>query len=150
MRLWALSSLALGTAVLQVIHKLERLGVHTGASFDPKVVAAICVVSLGLVLLATRVKRVTLPTKVVLAAGGITYPLYLLHMQLGYVVFTALAPQQHVVAVTRLIVLLAFALFFVVWRFAEAPAHRWQRTRTTAIAEARGWSSASRPAGSNA
>src|SRR6185295_1782712 len=28
--LWALSVLALGTAVFQSVHKLERLGVHTG------------------------------------------------------------------------------------------------------------------------
>lgn len=81
-RLWAVSALALGTAVFQAIHKLERLGVHTNGTFDPKVVTAICVVSLGVVLLATRVKYVPLSAKVVLAAGGITYPLYLLHMQL--------------------------------------------------------------------
>lgn len=83
-KLWALSSLALGTAVFQAAHKLEWLGVHTHGSFDPRVVAAICVISLGLVLLATRIKRVPLPAKIVLAAGAITYPLYLLHMQLGY------------------------------------------------------------------
>jgi hypothetical protein len=41
--LWALSALALGTAVFQAVHKLERLGVHTHGSFDPRVVAVICV-----------------------------------------------------------------------------------------------------------
>ena len=72
-RLWALSALALGTAVFQAVHRVERLGVHTGGSFDPMVVAAICVVSLGVVFLAIRIKSVPLPAKVVLAAGGITY-----------------------------------------------------------------------------
>jgi peptidoglycan/LPS O-acetylase OafA/YrhL len=143
-RLWALSALALGTAVFQAIHKLERLGVHTHGSFDPKLVAAICVVSLGIVFLATRIKRVPLPAKVVLAAGGITYPLYLLHMQLGYVLFDALAPERHVEAVTCTIVLAAFALAFLVWRFAETPARCWLKARMTAIAEATGWST-SRP-----
>ncbi len=33
-KLWALSALALGTAVFQAVHKLERLGVHTHGSFD--------------------------------------------------------------------------------------------------------------------
>jgi hypothetical protein len=99
-RLWALSALALGTAVFQAIHKLERLDVLTHGTFNPWVVAAICVVSLGIVLLATRLRYVPMPAKVVLAAGGVTYPLYLLHMQLGYVIFTALAPREHVVAVT--------------------------------------------------
>src|SRR5437016_2871844 len=64
-RLWALSALAVGTAVFQAIHKLERLGVHTGGTFDPKVVAAICVVSLGIVFISTRIKRVPLPAAVV-------------------------------------------------------------------------------------
>jgi len=31
-RLWALSALTLGTAVFQAVHKLGRLGVHTGGS----------------------------------------------------------------------------------------------------------------------
>ncbi|EAQ35236.1 hypothetical protein NB311A_13006 [Nitrobacter sp. Nb-311A] len=82
--------------VFQTVHKLERLGVHSDSSFDPKVAVAVCLISFALVLLATKVKRMPLPAKAVLAAGGITYPLYLLHMQLGYVVFTALAPQQQI------------------------------------------------------
>ena len=69
-RLWALSALALGTAVFQAVHKLERLGVHTHGSFDHRIVAAICVVSLGIVLLASKIERVPLPAKVVLVAGG--------------------------------------------------------------------------------
>ena len=89
-RLWGMMALALGTAVFQAVHKLERLGVHTGGSFDPKVIAAVCIVSLGIVFLATRIKSVPLPAGIVLAAGGITYPLYLLHMQLGYVIFMRL------------------------------------------------------------
>lgn len=133
-RLWALSALALGTAVFQAVHKLERLGVLTGGSFDPIVVAAICIVSLGVVFFAVRIKSVPLPAKVVLAAGGITYPLYLLHMQLGYVIFTALAPQQHVLAVTCTIVLGAFVLAYVVWRFFEGSTHRATQMLVTALA----------------
>lgn len=139
-RLWAMSALALGTAVFQAVHKLERLGVHTGGSFDPNVVAAICVVSLGIVFFATRVKHIPLPAKVVLAAGGITYPLYLLHMQLGYVIFAALAPQHHVLAITCVIVVGAFALAYGVWRFFEASAHGSTRAMLTELARRAGFS----------
>jgi peptidoglycan/LPS O-acetylase OafA/YrhL len=97
-------------------------------------VAAICVVSLGIVLLATRVTRVQLPAKIVLAAGGITYPLYLLHMQLGYVIFTALGPQQHVLANTCAIVVGTFALAYGVWRFFEPSAHSSTRAMLTEFA----------------
>jgi peptidoglycan/LPS O-acetylase OafA/YrhL len=139
-RWWALSALSLGTAVFQSIHKLERLGVHAKASYDRRVVAAICIVGVGMVFLATRIKRVPLSTKMVLAAGGVTYPLYLLHMQLGYVIFTALAPRQHVLAITCGIVVGAFALAYGVWRFFEASAHGSTRTILAELATRAGFS----------
>jgi len=141
-KLWALSALALGTAVFQAVHKLERLGVHTHGSFDPKVVAAICVVSLGIVLLATKIRHVPLPAKFVIAAGGITYPLYLLHMQMGYVIFMALKPERNIGEIVCAIVAGALLLSFVVWRFAEIPAHRWLKATLTVIADATGPSGA--------
>jgi peptidoglycan/LPS O-acetylase OafA/YrhL len=140
-RLWALSALALGTAVFQSIHKLERLGAHTGVAFDPWVAAAICVVSLGLVFAATRIKRLPFSTPVVLAAGGITYPLYLLHMQLGYVVLTALAPTDRMVLATTAIIAGAVFLAFVVWRVFELPAHRAVRNGLNEVAGRSGLSS---------
>jgi len=126
-RWWALSAMSLGTAVFQSIHKLERLGAHANSSYDPRVVAAICIVGLGMVFLATRIKWVWLPGKMVRAAGGITYPLYLLHMQLGYVMFTALAPQVHLVAVTCAIVIGTFVISYGLWRCFEPAAHRLTR-----------------------
>jgi peptidoglycan/LPS O-acetylase OafA/YrhL len=128
-KLWSL-----GTAVFQAVHKLERLGVHTHGSFDPRVVAAICVVSLGAVFLATRIRSIPLPAAAVLAAGGITYPLYLLHMQLGYVVFDALHPERHVATVTCAIVFGAFVLAYAVWRLFERSAHRATQAKLTELA----------------
>jgi peptidoglycan/LPS O-acetylase OafA/YrhL len=141
MRLWALMALALGTAAFQSIHKLERLGVHAGGSFDPGMVAAICVVSLGLVFLATRIKRVPLPAAIVLAAGGITYPLYLLHMQLGYVVLTALSPMHHMVLGTITVVAGTVFLAALVWRVFERPVHRAVQLRLNEFADKLGLSS---------
>jgi peptidoglycan/LPS O-acetylase OafA/YrhL len=143
-KLWALSALALGTAVFQAIHKLERLDVHTHGSFDPRVVAAICIVSLVIVFFATRIKSVPVPANIILAAGGITYPLYLLHMQFGYVIFMTVAPGRNVEAMVSAIVFGAVLISFVVWRFAEIPAHRWLKARMTEIADLTGLSS---PAG---
>jgi peptidoglycan/LPS O-acetylase OafA/YrhL len=144
-KLWALSVLTVGTAVFQAIHKLERLGVHTHGSFDPKLVAAICVVSLAFVFLATRIKRIPLPAAVVLTAGGITYPLYLLHMQLGYVLFDALSPERHVEAVTCTIVFGAFTLAYAVWRFFERSAHRSTQVKLTELAGRAGFKIAVEP-----
>jgi peptidoglycan/LPS O-acetylase OafA/YrhL len=137
-RFWALSALALGTAVFQAVHRLERLGVHNGGSFDPKVVIAACLISLALVFLATKVKSMPLPAKAVLAVGGITYPLYLLHMQIGYVVLEAISPQQQSAAITPGIVAGVFALAAVVWRFFDSPLHRWTKENLSALASRSG------------
>ena len=51
LKLYSIFALSVGTSVFQAIHKLERLGVHTGGSFDARVVAAICLVSIAVVFL---------------------------------------------------------------------------------------------------
>ncbi|WP_338834277.1 acyltransferase [Bradyrhizobium septentrionale] len=140
-RLWALSALAMGTAVFQALHNQAHLGVLTGSSRDPIVVAAICVVSLCLVYLATRIKRIPISATIVMAAGGITYPLYLLHMQLGYVVLTALGPIHHVALATTATIVAIIALSVVVWRFFERPAHKVIRLKLTEFADKLGFAS---------
>ena len=61
--------------MFQAIHKLEHLGVHTGATFDARVVAAICLVLIAAIFISTRIHTLPLLARLVLAAGGITYPL---------------------------------------------------------------------------
>jgi len=138
-RLYGLLSLALGTAAFQAVHKLERLGVHIHASFDPRTVVAICVVSLGIVFLATRIKSLPLPAALVAAAGGITYPLYLLHLQLGYVILLLVAPDEPRILWSMTVVTAMVMLAWLVWRVLERPAHDYVRTRLTLLASRLGW-----------
>ncbi|MBR0870947.1 acyltransferase [Bradyrhizobium tropiciagri] len=140
-RLYGLMSLALGTAAFQAVHKLERLGVHLHASFDARIVVAICIVSLGIVFLATRIKRVPLPAGLVMAAGGVTYPLYLLHLQLGYTILLAATPEQPSILPTVTVIIGVVLLAWLVWRVLERPAHGWTRDRLTMLAARLGWPS---------
>ncbi|QIG99060.2 acyltransferase family protein [Bradyrhizobium sp. 6(2017)] len=139
-RLYSLLTLAMGTATFQAVHKLERLGVHTHGSFDPMVVTAICIVSLGIVFAATRIKSVPLPAGLVSAVGGITYPLYLLHLQLGYVTLLAITPTPDALS-TALVLTAVVVLAWFVWRFLEAPAHGLVRDKLTLLASRHGWPS---------
>lgn len=140
-RFWSLFALAMGTAIFQATHKLERLGAHPDNTFDPRVVAAICVVALLGVFLATRTKRIPLPATVVLAAGGMTYPLYLLHMQMGYVIFSAMEPHDHAaIAVTTIVAGIAL-LAWAIWRFVEPWMHRFVKSKLTQLTARFGWSS---------
>lgn len=139
-RLYSLLTLAMGTATFQAVHKLDRLGVHTHGSFDPRLVAAICIVSLALVFVATRIKSVPLPDSIVRAVGGITYPLYLLHLQLGYVLLLLITPTPDALS-TAFVLTGIVLLAWVVWRFLEAPAHDRVRDKLTMLASRHGWPS---------
>ena len=79
-----------------------------------------------------------LPAGLTLALVGLTYPLYLLHMQLGYVLFEHQAPADAVPLVVTIVAgvtLLAWA----VWRYLERPAQRWTRAFLTRHATRLGW-----------
>ncbi|MCA6112236.1 hypothetical protein [Bradyrhizobium cenepequi] len=76
-----------------------------------------------------------------LAAGGITYPHYLLQLQLGYVILTELNSRRHMIAITSAVVLAACILAYVVWRCFEQSAHRTIKTKLSSLAARYGWSS---------
>jgi peptidoglycan/LPS O-acetylase OafA/YrhL len=139
-RLYSLLTLAMGTATFQAVHKLERLGVHTHGSFDPRVVTVICIVSLGIVFAATRIKSVPLPDGFVRAIGGITYPLYLLHLQLGYVILLLITPTPDALSTTFVVACMVLLAWFV-WRFLEGPAHYRVKEQLTMLALRHGWPS---------
>jgi peptidoglycan/LPS O-acetylase OafA/YrhL len=69
---------------------------HYSTYIDPKVLIGLTVLAIALVAAASRIKRVPLPGKVLIALGGLTYPLYLLHQHVGFIAFNRLG--QHVPA----------------------------------------------------
>ncbi|WFU15704.1 acyltransferase [Bradyrhizobium sp. CB3481] len=135
--LYGLLALSIGTAVFQSIQKAVKLAPHTGGVFEAWTVAAICLISIAVIFVATRIRHVPLPPAFVLAAGGLTYPLYLLHMQFGYVLFTHASanPVAMVIAIAIGMTLLAW----IVWRYVERPAQRWARDFLSGRASRFGW-----------
>jgi hypothetical protein len=53
----------MGTAIFQATYRLGGFAALSNSTHDPSVVAAICVISLFGVFLATRIKRVPLPSR---------------------------------------------------------------------------------------
>jgi peptidoglycan/LPS O-acetylase OafA/YrhL len=79
------------------------------------------------------------PAGFLLAVGGLTYPMYLLHLQFGYVLFVRQAPSAAVLSVVSIVsgmILLAWAA----WRFFEKPAQRWTKDFLTSHPIRLGWS----------
>jgi len=137
-KLYIMFALSVGTAIFQCQHRATHIDSPTGTSFDDAVIAAICVSSIVIIFAATLIRKLPLPANLVMAIGGLTYPLYLLHQQVGYVVLSAVQPTSiawAVVAIVSGIMLLSW----IVWRFFESPVHRWTKNILTVEAARRGW-----------
>jgi peptidoglycan/LPS O-acetylase OafA/YrhL len=92
---------------------------HYSTYIDPKVMIGLTIVAIALVAAASRIKHVPLSGKVLMALGGLTYPLYLLHQHVGYIAFNRLGrhiPAEILVPATA-IVMIGAAL--VVSRYVE-------------------------------
>ena len=66
-------------------------------------------------------------------------------MQLGYVIFTALAPERRFEAITYTIVLGTFMLAYAVWHFFERSAHRSTQLKLIDLAGRAGFSVGVKP-----
>jgi peptidoglycan/LPS O-acetylase OafA/YrhL len=139
--LYGLLALSIGTSIFQALHKLPKLNHLTGGTFDQWIVVTICLVSVAVIFLATRLRRIPLPAGLLVATGGLTYPLYLLHMQLGYVLFCADALPGGAPVQVTVIVLGISCLAWSVWRYVERPAQRWTKNSLTHHAARLGWPS---------
>lgn len=116
--------LAAVTSINQAIGNAQWVREHYQVAIDDRVIAVLCLVSIGAVALALRVRRVPLPTALVLAIGGMTYPMYLLHQHIGYMVMNKLqgiaSPAMLVVGTTGAVA----ALSWLIWRHVERPSQK--------------------------
>ncbi|MEJ0013043.1 MAG: acyltransferase [Bauldia sp.] len=98
---------------------------HFGIPFSDAVIVAISFATVALVALSLIPRRLPLPAALVFALGGLTYPLYLLHQHLGFMIFNRLegaaAPPAAIAAGTLLAIL---ALSYLIFRFVERPGQR--------------------------
>ncbi len=97
---------------------------HYGQSIPFANLVAANVVIHAMLVGAVVLRGMVRPTGLVLALGGITYPLYLLHQHIGYVAIEALGPFLGrwiaAIVVTAAIGWLSYAI----WRYLERPARR--------------------------
>jgi peptidoglycan/LPS O-acetylase OafA/YrhL len=130
--------LSVGIAVFHAVHSLAWLRSHSATAFDSWIVAAICLTSIVAIFLATRIRRFPLSPALVTAIGGITYPLYLLHQQIGYALFLRMAPANAKLGVTAIVLGVGFASW-ILWRYVERPLQCAVRNQLTGWAARLGW-----------
>jgi peptidoglycan/LPS O-acetylase OafA/YrhL len=130
-----LSALAVICALDQGVQNLDWMRGHFPVAFDNRVVLAVCLAAIAAVAMAVCVRRVPLPSAVVVAVGGLTYPLYLLHQHIGYMIlnrFQGLGSPEWLVAAT-IAAMMAFA--WMVWRFVERAGQRMTKRVLTRLVD---------------
>lgn len=122
-----LLALAAVTAINEALAGAAWTREHYHVPLDNRVVAGVCLAAIGAVWLATRVRRLPLPPGLILAIGGLTYPMYLLHQHVGYMLlnrFEGAATPALLIAATALTVM---AASWLIWRYVERPAQKWMK-----------------------
>lgn len=73
---------------------------------------------------------------IIAALGGLTYPLYLLHQNLGYIAIERLAPMAGRWMAALLVIAMMLIVAWAIWRFVETPARRLTRNLLRALFDA--------------
>ncbi|GAA2214566.1 acyltransferase [Nonomuraea monospora] len=117
--------ICLGNAVYRAIGYAEAVGERYHVTYSPAVITAVVVaIFLIMTFVALRVThRLARPWLV--TAGALTYPLYLLHAHVGFILFARLegTVNKYVLLVAMIAVMLAAA--YLVHRFVERPLAPW-------------------------
>lgn len=123
---WAVPGLvlvaALIVAMLQAVRPLAHLSAHYQTYLSPVVVCCVVLVSAMLVAASVSIRRSPGSAVTMLAVGGTTYPLYLLHANVGFMTFNKLGdvvPHGLLVAGTTCLLMV---MSWAVWQWLEVPA----------------------------
>ena len=113
----------------------RETAVHYSVPFSTAMMIMLTVLSITLVWLASRIRSLPLPKGLVLAIGGLTYPLYLLHQHIGYIAFNQLHEHAPAWLLVLGMTLAMVALSYVIWRYIEPTGRRLVTVILTAVAE---------------
>ena len=129
-RLFAMLALAVGTALFQAVHRLNWLSLQGNGAQDERVVMLIILSAIVIIFAATKVRGLPINSRMVAAIGGLTYPLYLLHMQAGYTIFKWSGPANAPLFVFGWLLFVTFVSLGI-WRFIERPVSSWTKKELT-------------------
>ena len=81
-----------------------------------------------------------LPPGLILAIGGLTYPMYLLHQHIGYMLFNRFEGTATAAQLIIATILAVMAASWLIWRYIERPAQKWmKRSLNGCVEQLGGW-----------
>lgn len=121
---WTLLALSVLVALDQVLIGAVWLREHYRIAANDAVLILSTLGAIALVAAASSVRKMPIPAAIVAAIGGLTYPLYLLHQQAGFIIFNRLEGALPAPAIAALTAALMIVAAWAVWRFVEPPLRR--------------------------
>ena len=102
----------------------RETAVHYFTEIKPSIMIGLTVLSIALVAVASRIRSLPLPMGLSLAIGGLTYPLYLLHQHVGYIVFNRLHEHLSAGVLVPAMTLIVMVVSYAIWRYIEPVGRR--------------------------
>jgi peptidoglycan/LPS O-acetylase OafA/YrhL len=130
--LYLLLALAAAISIDQAFIGAIWVREHFHIQIDNIVIAAVCLAALGSVALSLCVRRMPLPAPVLLAVGGLTYPMYLLHQHIGFMLLNRFEGRASATILIGCTMVLMLAASWLVWRLVERPAQKRLKRMLTA------------------
>jgi peptidoglycan/LPS O-acetylase OafA/YrhL len=131
----ALLACAVALGAFQADANSDWLRAH-GVELSHSVVTLLALAAPAFVALFAIMPRVSVGSQTVLALGGLTYPLYLLHQTIGYEVFNHLAWHAHPALLVAGTLVAMIALSWVFYETVDKPLHEASRIRLRRLSAA--------------
>lgn len=121
---WALLLAATGLAAFQADLSAIWLRENSIVPVSEAVAVVAAVGAVGLVGAFLLIRKLPVPSSVLIAVGGLTYPLYLTHQYIGYVTFNHLQGVAPPAVLVPVVIVIMLSLAWLLYRFVERPAQR--------------------------
>jgi peptidoglycan/LPS O-acetylase OafA/YrhL len=118
-------------AVDQALKSAAWARLHYTVDLSSMAIVGIVLASIAAVAIATYVRMPRASRNLLTGVGSVTYPLYLLHQYVGFMLLNRFSGQVPSGLLITLVTVSLIVASFLVWRFVERPAQQWLKDSLT-------------------
>tara|TARA_R110002051_G_scaffold64139_1_gene116754 strand:+ start:33738 stop:34832 length:1095 start_codon:yes stop_codon:yes gene_type:complete len=128
-------ALCLSLSIYNAINRISENEVHYHLKFSPYIIGLVILFFYLVMLLVTSNKLGFLNSKKWVAYGALTYPLYLIHQNVGYIIFNHFGDVMNKYVEVFATICLMLLISFAVNRWLEIPLSKWLKTKLIGLKE---------------
>lgn len=128
-----LAVICLGLSIYLGIEQIQNLEEHYHVSFSPTIISLIIFTSYALMFIVSIGGMQFINSKNLLKLGILTYPLYLLHQNIGYIIFNNFNKMVDKYLLLFLTITLMLIISYIIHRVVEKPLSYLIKTKLTSL-----------------